>query len=74
MFYSEGAEHVESELHDLPNSDVKSHYVVQNTTSKARGSGYDPRKSLKIECFEIDYGGIFTYKKQLSFCQSLFEF
>ena len=37
---------------------------------KLGGLGNAPRKILKISCFEIDSGSIFTYKKQLSFCQS----
>ena len=40
----------------------------------AKAKGHALRKILKIVCLEIDFGGIFTYKKQLSSANLLLNF
>ena len=86
MFYGGGAKHIYwlSQLHDQPKSHVRSlytYYVVQSTTSmqsmlKLGGLGAcPPRKILKnIACLEMDFGDIFTYKKQSNCTYLLLNF
>ena len=71
MFYSEGAKTCFqlSQVHKQPKSDLTSFLCLLCCTKHAKAIrvlGHGPRKNFKITCFEIDFDGIFTYKKQSS--------
>ena len=51
-----------SQLHNQPRSDARSPLCLLCCTKHAKATGGMPQQNLKIVCFNIDLGGIFTYK------------